>query len=271
MPLPEGFNEFEHLQDLIRIEHNKAVREHFKNEPDDDISTPRASLKHACIIKDIDTASMTSMRQWLFEITCRHAKSLHPSIYGIPTTSFHDSVAFLPQVMLYFLEDLQNVESGYEPIAAEITFRLMGETSATYTPVKAKALANKIKSAFSSGNGFIWKKGREKWVYKDASKGYDFRLLVWNEAEAKKVIEQVLDIQSHSPNWNLLSVATKKKPYTTIPGTHEVYGKQRRKPRDRPIAFVRFRYAELKLHGLFNDITLIDRTGFRANPLIAAR
>ena len=148
--------------------------------------------------------------------------------------------------------------------------RLINETSASYTPEKAKLLANKIKTSFSSGKGFTWKKGREKWVYKDASKGYDFRLLAWNEAEAKKVIEQVLDIQSHSPNWDLLSVATKKKNYTTIPGTHQVYGKQRRKPRDRPIAFVRFRRAELKLHGLFSDITLIDRTGFRTNPVIDA-
>lgn len=271
MPLPEGFNEFEHLQDLIRREHNKFVREYFKNELDDDISTPRASLKHACLIKDEDTAAMTEMRQWLFEITCRHAQSLQPAIYGIPVSTYHDSIAFYPQVMLYFLEDLQNVEEGHQPVDAEISFRLMHETSATYTPVKAKALATRIKSALSSGNGFVWKKGREKWIYQDNSKGYDFRLLAWNEAEAKKVIEQVLDIQSHSPDWNLLSVATKKKQYTTVPGTHEVYGKSRRKPRDRPIAFVRFRYAELKLHGLFNDITLIDRTGFRSNPIIPAR
>jgi predicted dinucleotide-binding enzyme len=66
MPLPEGFSEFEHLQDLIRLEHNKVVRAYFKNQADNDISTPKAGLKHACLIKDDDSAAMTQMRQWLF-------------------------------------------------------------------------------------------------------------------------------------------------------------------------------------------------------------
>jgi hypothetical protein len=95
------------------------------------------------------------------------------------------------------------------------------------------------------------------------------RLLAWNETEAKKVIEQVLDVRNHAPNWaQHLDGTTKKKTFATVPGTHMILGKTRRKPRERPIATVRFRYAELKLHGLPNDLQLIDMTGFRHNPLV---
>ncbi|MHC5772098.1 MAG: hypothetical protein ACYTXI_42620, partial [Nostoc sp.] len=62
MPLPEGFSEWENLQDLVRLDHNKAVTSYFKNQEDNDISTPKARLKHTCLIKDEDTATMTLMR-----------------------------------------------------------------------------------------------------------------------------------------------------------------------------------------------------------------
>ncbi|ARV63394.1 hypothetical protein BZZ01_32865 (plasmid) [Nostocales cyanobacterium HT-58-2] len=272
MSLPDGFSEFEFLQDTIKRVQNQIVHKEFSDLGDEnwnpDITTGRGALRHACTLKDSDSADMLQMRLQLFYIILRKAQDLHPAIYGIPVTTFHESVEFFPQIRLFFLEDWEQVEEGYSPVEAEISFRLMHETSATMTHAKAEVFANKIRNLFASGQGFVWKKGREKWVYKDLSKGYDFRLLAWSESEAKKVIEQVLDIQGHSPDWNLLGVAVKKKTYTTVPGTHRVYGKQRRKPRERPIAYVRFRYAELKLWGLFNDITLVDRTGFRHNPLI---
>ncbi|MCY7272387.1 MAG: hypothetical protein LH702_01240, partial [Phormidesmis sp. CAN_BIN44] len=107
--------------------------------------------------------------------------------------------------------------------------------------------------------------------YKDPSKGYNFQLYIWNETEAKRVIEQVLDIRGHSPNWEkYLDGTTKKKTFPIVPGNQFLFGKSRRKPRERPIATVRFKYAELKIHGLPNDIQLVDRTGFRRNPLVKA-
>ncbi|MBN3959253.1 hypothetical protein [Nostoc sp. NMS8] len=99
MPLPDNFSEFEHLQDLVRLEHNKAVKAYFKNQEDDDISTPKASLKHACLIKDEDTAAMTQMRLWLFEITIGHAQSLQTPIYGIPVQELQRESKFRPQIV----------------------------------------------------------------------------------------------------------------------------------------------------------------------------
>jgi hypothetical protein len=270
MPLPP--NTWEHLQTTLMQVQNRIVREEFNDvEDDDNIATPRQSLKVASMLKDDDSAIETIIKLIFFYVVLRKASDLQPAIYGIPVTTFQDSVKFLPQVRLFFLEDSHDVEHGYSPVEAEITIRLIGETSESMTEAKAKTIANKIRTLFCAGNGFTWKKGREMWTYKDPSKGYNLQLLAWSETEAKKVIEQVLDIQSHSPNWDkYLSGTTKKKTFPTVPVMSRIYGKLRREARERPIATVRFRYAELKLHGLPNDVQLVDRTGFRRNPLVKA-
>src|ERR687885_596971 len=105
MPLPEGFSEWEHLQSVIRQVHNKDVQQWFKNQPDDDISTPRASLKHACLLKDDDTVDMTILRMWLFEFQCLHTQSLQRPVYGMPVQEFQSDRKFKPQIKLYFFED----------------------------------------------------------------------------------------------------------------------------------------------------------------------
>lgn len=275
MPLPTGFGSWEHLQSTIMQVQNRVVREEFNDlgdeSWDDNIATPRGSLRVACTLTDNDSGIETLNRLMFFYFTLRKAADLQAPIYGIPVTTFQDSVKFLPQVRLFFLEDSNQVEQSYAPVEAEVTFRLMNETSESMTEAKAKIIANKVKALFCAGNGFTWKKGREVWSYRDPSKGYLIRLLAWNETEAKKVIEQVLDIQSHTPNWEKhLDGTTKKKTFKTVPGSSRIYGKVRREARERPIATVRFRYAELKLHGLPNDVQLVDRTGFRHNPLVKA-
>lgn len=268
MPLPEGFSEWEHLQDQIRIEHNKRARKWFTGVDDDDISTARASIKHACIIKDNDTAIMTLMRLWLFEVFVGHAKSLQPDIYGIPITTFQTQIEFKPQVQLYFVEASRDVEAGYAPVEGEISFRL---TEAQYqqdvSPAEAKNLANKIKAVMATPI-FVWKKGRILCTYKDPDRGYNFQLYCFNETEGRRVIEQVLDIRNHSPDWDLLVVHESKRNFPIVPPQKVVYGKSRRQPRKRPRADVRFRYATLHLYGLQNPITLVDTTGFRRNPLV---
>lgn len=274
MPLPQGFSQWEHLQGVVMQVQNKRVREEFNDVGGDDwdenITTSRASLRVACTLRDDDSALMTVTRLWLFDVILGGAKSMHPAIYGIPVTTFQESVQFFPQIRLYFMEDLAQVEEGFEPIDAEISFRLMGQTSTTLTQAEMQAYANRIRTVFSAGSGFTFKKGRLKASYKDQSRGYNMILTIWSEAEAKRVIEQVLSVQNHTPDWDFLTISEAKKTFPTIPGFQMILGKQRRKPRQRPIGTVRFRYAELKLHGLPNDITLIDRTGFRKNPVIRA-
>ncbi|MHC5830928.1 MAG: hypothetical protein ACYT04_86975, partial [Nostoc sp.] len=84
MPLPDDFNEWEHLQDTIRLWHNKGVNQYFKSTESDSLTTPKQSLKVACTMKDSDTSTMTLMRMWLFEVTAGRLQSVQRPVYGIP-------------------------------------------------------------------------------------------------------------------------------------------------------------------------------------------
>ncbi|MCC5640541.1 hypothetical protein LC593_32875 [Nostoc sp. CHAB 5844] len=257
MPLPTNFNEFEHLQDLVRREHNKAVRLYFKNQSDDDISTPKSSLKHACLIKDEDNAAMTQMRLWLFEITCGHAQSLQAPMYAIPVQELQRDVKFKPQVKLYFRERLdQDTTDRISPARGEITIRLMNESSDTISRAKAVELARDIKREFAAPV-FIWEKGWYKFTYLDTQHGYDLRLFVKSKPEGIRVARQVLQIQGHSFNDDYLSFVDHERSYSLNPGTHRVYGKTIKKPVQRPRVDLRFRYAQLLIWGQTTAVNLV--------------
>jgi len=274
MPLPENFSPTEHLQDVVRTVQNRIVREEFSDlggeDWDDDITTARGSLRVACTHQDLDSIDMTLTRLWLFYGCLRKAQDFHPAIYGIPVAHYQESFKFLPQVRLYFSEAPNEIDFDYEPLRAEITFRLMGETSSSITPAKAETLATRIKTLFAPGNvPFRWKKGQLKMTYKRPEQGYHLILSPWSEADGKRVLEQVLDINSHSIDNRYLFVSKREATYPTIPPTELIYGKQRREPRRRATGNVRFRYAELKIWGMPRDITLVDLSGFRRDPLIS--
>lgn len=269
MALPEGFSEFEHLQDLIRLEHNKVVRAYFKNQADDDISTPKASLKHACLIKDEDTASMTQMRQWLFEITIGHAQSLQTPFYGIPIPEHQRDVKYKPQVKLYFQERLTVSSPGDRGRGArqEITFRLMDKSSDTISRADAERLATAIKRDLTKPL-LIIEKGKYKATYLDDEHGYDFRLLVENEAEGIRVVKKILEIQGHSYNDDYFQFVKNNRTYSMTPGTHRIYGQTINKPVLRPTVPVRFRYAQLLIYGRSAHVNLVAMSDVNLKSVI---
>ena len=191
-------------------------------------------------------------------------------VYGIPVTTFQDRWTFPPQVKLVFYQSNSEVQAPKKPVYGEITYRLINETSATMTEQKAIAVANKIKQKFITGTQFVWNKGKLIVRYEDQSKGYDFNLFVKSEQDGRSIIEQVLDLNGHSPDWEHLRVSTSYDNYPDTPPNDLVYEKQRRRPRRRPVESVKFRYAELHLWGLPNAITLVDSTGRRPTPLISS-
>lgn len=258
MALPEGFDEWEHLQDMVRRDHNKAVKAYFKNQPDDDISKPKAALKQACVIKDGDTATMTMMRLWLFEITVGHAQSLQAPIYGIPVQELQRNVKYKPQVKLFFREKLdKNTDNSRNTLATgEITFRLMDESSESINRTKVEKLATNIKREFGTPI-FTWEKGWYKATYLDSVHGYDLRLLVKSKAEAIRIIKQVLQIQTHVFNNDYFQYVEHDRSYSLNPGTHKVYGSTVKKIIQRPRVDVRFKYAQLLIHGRINSINLV--------------
>lgn len=269
MPLPQGFSEWENLQDLVRLEHNKAVRAYFKNQADDDISTPKARLKHSCLIKDDDTVAMTQMRMWLFEITVGRAASLQTPVYGIPVQELQSNKTFKPQVKLHFVEsfDEENQVNGISPLEGEITFRLMDKTSETITRNDAEQLARRIKQIFATPL-FLWEKGWFKATYTDDQRGYKMQLLVKSKAEGERVIRNVLEVQSHSFDRDCFQFIEHDRTYAINPGTHRVYGRTVKKFIKRRRANVKFRYAQLLIWGQPNPVNLVATSISRLRSVI---
>jgi hypothetical protein len=265
MPLPEGFSAAEHLQDVIMLTQNRIVRAEFNDVGNDDwvkdIATPRASLRVACTHEEADSIDMTILRLWLFFGILRKAQDFHPAIFGIPSTSFQETTKYHPQIHLYFEEKYSEADPDYKPLRSQVSLRLMNETTDTLTNAESLVIANKIKTLFSTSTPFFWKRGKELFSYIDQSKGYYFQLLCFSETEAKKVIEQVLDIRSHTPEWKLLNKKTNDEPvtsYPTIPITKTILGKPYKQPRRRPVGTVYFTHAVLHIHGKPNPVVLVD-------------
>lgn len=266
MPLPDNFSEAEHLQDTTLKIQNKIVRAEFADVGDDnwvrDIGTPRASLRVACTHQEGDSLLMTELRNQLFYLILRKAKDFHPNIYGIPSQDFQEVMKFFPQVQLFFLEKYNEAEIGYTQLRARISFRLIGETSETLTLSEATSIANKIKTLFNPGGvPFFWKKGRELFTYSDQQKGYHFQIYAFDETNAKKIIEQVLDIKTHTPDWKLLNRHQNTEPtavYPTVPPPKIILGKSTKQPRKRPVGTVHFTNAIAYLYGRAEPLVLYD-------------
>lgn len=262
MPLPEGFNEFEHLQDMIRREHNKAVQAYFKNKIDNDISTPKAALKHACLIKDSDTATMTLLRQWLFEVNVGHMQAVQTPIYGTPIPQVQSTFKFNPQVKLFFKEShiTEAVKQGYSQTTGEITFRLMNKTSETITRTDAESLAREIKKEFTTPI-VTWAKSKYVCTYLDNEKGYQIRIHVQSKTEGERLIKKVLLIQNHTFDNTKFQFVENNKVIPAVPGTHKVYGRTIKKERERPSTDIKFRYAQLLIWGQVNAVNLVSVGG----------
>jgi hypothetical protein len=277
MTLPEGFNAFEHLQDTWRRVHNRRVREHFSDlsDPDADwnptIEDARGGLRVACTMGDNDTADMTIIRTLLFWIVLGEASALQTPVYGIPVPSFQEARQFRLQIQLYFTEDFNDIEAGFAPVTGEINFRLANESYDTITEQEVRQYAQKIKTAFASNNGFVWRKGKVMVTYTDRQRGYKLQMLCRTKQEGKRVIEQVLGIQDHAPDWKFMNVSENEEPtarYPSMPRSERILNKTRRMPRARPIADVRFRYALMHVHGLPHPIVLVDSSDIFRRPVV---
>ncbi|MFQ4139635.1 hypothetical protein PGN35_025325 [Nodosilinea sp. PGN35] len=274
--VPQSMPE-EDLQTVIRRWQNRELREYFSdfgvdNNWDPDLTTPRGKLANVLRHADEDTYMITMLKCWFFE----HIKSQTYRVpyYGIPVSSFQESRKFQPQIKLYFQEDLEDVEPGYPPVAGEIGFRLMNYTTTSLTPSAAEILANRVRIAFGDGGrGYLWRKGKDMATYTDWGKGYQLQLLIRSKAEAREVINKVLDIQNDAPDWKKMNYSENEEPmeaYPTIPDREMIYGELRREARRRPVASCRFQYALLHLHGVAAPIVLYDRSYTYSTALVTA-
>ncbi len=250
--------------------HNRRVRQEFADiEVDDDINTPRSSLKVACLIKDSDSAPMALLRLLLYYDIIKENDAATVG-YNVPFQSVIEQVRGRPQVCLKFIQRYTDLPDGESPVVSELSFRLMDETSQSMTPAKAEALARKIKTLFGTGTGFRWARGKDMFTYSDAKRGYFLQLLVQSRSEGRRIVEQVLDIQGHTPDWknaNYKENEEKTEAYPNTPPTEVIYGRSRRLPKRRPVCTLTFRVAFLHIDGLPNPIVLLDGSGYYRTAL----
>ena len=273
MPLPENFNEWEHLQHTVRRAHNTAVRDFFHSQADNNITTAKGAVKHACLMKDSDTTAMTTLRMWLFWVMCRKMRDNFEPYLGVRTFPEEHEVKYKPQVTCFFLEDIEDVEPGYRPIEGQLSMRLIDETSKTLTNSNLETLANRINSQFGQGNGFVWQKGKKLYTYVDKPLGHRHKVLAKNKTDAVEIIKKLLNITQDSYKAKLLRLNEAEDEgaaFPNNPGTQTILGKTVKEPRIRPVVKVRFMYAQIKISGLPKPIILVDKSGYWSEAIIRA-
>lgn len=271
--LPDNFSPFDHLQTVYIPLHNAIVKKFFSDHSDDwkpNIATARDSLRVACTMLASDNQAIMSLRHHLLFDLLGYAKKGLGIFYGIPSQQFQESVKGRPQVFLYFSQDAASIPQGEKKVEAEYSFRLMNETPATMTPAKALAVATEVKQHFiSAGQGIVFTKGKNIYKYYHEEHGYRLQVYGNTEADTQDIITRLLGCQNIPYDENKLVVsAPKKSSITNQTETQTVYGKKQKKPRYRPVANVRFRYAYMYLHGNERPVYLIDTTGVNRGLLI---
>lgn len=184
-----------------------------------------------------------------------------------------------PKVTLYFLEDSNfnkkappnKIDEGRRRQEGIIRFRLMDETTQSYSKANAIALATKVKEVFGANNGFVWNKGKTMYSYTDWERGYQFQLLCKTKTEAKRIITAVHLLQNHTPNWSYFNTCENDQElikYPENPGNQVVMGETIPIIKLRPVVDVRFQYAYLTLSGVKEPINLYDIKKRRARALV---
>lgn len=272
MSLPSQFTHSEHIQSVTRKVYNDDVKDWFSDlggeDWDRDIGTSRGSMRVACTHDDNDSLLLTMIRMQLFDNMVRKPNSQFPS--NDVDEKQQVSRKTKPKIVLHFWQDAADIDPEYDPVRGRISFRLMDKTASTLTQADLTNYAQRIKSNFGVGSGYVWPKGKIMYSYTDWESGYQLQLLCRNISTAKEIISKTLEIKNDVPNWANLNTIENSEPneaYPTIPGTEVILGKVEKQPRYRPIATVRFQYATLSLGRKRDDITLIDKTGLLKNPI----
>ena len=261
-------NNVEIVQSFIRRYINKEVREHFRDVQGNDadslsLEAPRSAIKLVCLHQDKDPIMLTILRLLIYWVEARGL--FDEFIYGIPSTEFEIKYNYYPQVKLHFKENrYESSTNNRRPIRSEVSFRWR---EADFSTANVTALANKIHNDFARPV-FEFDKGRLCWTYWDDEKGYRFTVYVQSEAEAKKIIGQVINIQdSEVPDWDKNLREHKSNINYAVQETVRVMGETKRKPKKRPVGKVEYQYAELFIPGTTKPIILSDATGYKPQAL----
>lgn len=275
MPEPDNFSPEEQFQDINRKIANKIVREYFKDisalEGDLDLTTSRQALLKACLHKENDPLLLTIGRNQLLYNYTTYAREANPQVTADLYNEMSEEVATRPRIVLFFREDEEDVEPGYQALPMEMSWRIMDETHKTISRSKLIAIANKIKTHFGNGNGYVFKKGRKVVSYTNKAQGYQFSTRARTREDGKAVIREVLSMNGHPydpKRLKLSEVEDEIEAFPYDPGTEVILGKAVAKPRYRPLTSVRFKYSYATLSNPKKPIYLYSRSDFLPDALV---
>lgn len=183
---------------------------------------------------------------------------------------------FKPHVVIWFqetkLDYIARKKTDKEASRGKgrISFRLMDKTTENLSMDYVLQLANKIKAKFGTPP-LEWNKGKLLYTYTDYDKGYQLQLLVTSEAEALRIIESVLDIQSHSFDREKAQQSRNlapEKAYDSTPKKKTILGKQEKQPVKRQNCKVKFLYAQLFIEDKQHPVTLYDKSKRYRSPIV---
>lgn len=237
---------------------NAELYRHFKTY---DETPGRLALRDSLLIgtKDSRTTALFKIQYFRDQVQKVH---FLPSVIGVPKEQFDIGieVEYKPIVQLYFQQDRGAVVEDYAPVTAEISFRLMNESTQTISKSNLQTLATKIKTEFASGQGYTFNKGKFIATYQDRAKGYFLQIYVVSESEGLEVTRKVLSIQNHTLDESFFRVTEPKKTSVNTTANQTIAGKTYKKLRWRPTATVRFQWASILINGVPEAIYLVDRT-----------
>lgn len=190
--------------------------------------------------------------------------------FNIPEREVYPERSNKPKVKLYFSQDAKELYKtpNIPPLHGEISYRMMNKNMNTITEADLKTLAQRIKSAFATPP-FAWKKGKHMLTYADWDKGIALNVLCYDQKEGKKVVEQLLDLQGKSPDWEMACFKQNLEPSKRYKKQKlTVLGQVIELPEKRRIATVKFRYAEIYIPGVKQNRCLVDITGRKPDPII---
>lgn len=259
-PADIALGPFEHLQDVYMRVYNRQVRASFRADlQDGDISTPSASMKEACLIKDTDNAQMMLLRLNLFYFVREEARNLQPINYLMPFPEWNDDVTNKPQVILYFEETKEDAKAKKRrAITQRVSFRLMNETVETITKADIEELSREIRTTFP--RTYRFRKGRIKLSYRDKKNGYELIITPYSENEGRELITKVLSLRDKVPDWELLTNSESGRNFAKRE-TVVYQGKPKKLGEKRPIGYVILKRAELKLPGGVGSEVLYETWG----------
>jgi len=276
MALPDKFSHSKHLINTVIEVHNKNVKEEFRDVGDDDWSpntnTSRGSLRVAATIRPNDSMIMVAVRLFFYYFVLRKTRDLFEPVYGMPINDYPVKRNGRPMITLYFAEDSNDIPKGKSQLRSELSFRLMDETNKSLTDAKLRTLALEIKNIFGKNDGYRYKKGKDMATYNDWDSGYAFKLLITNRTDAKELVQKILAIQDHTPNWTNFNYKENESPtetYPNNPGTITILGERYTQRQLRRVAYVRFKYALIDIAEIPKPMCLFDRTLTFWNPVVA--